>query len=286
MSSVRDQVAFITGAASGIGYALTARCLDQGMRVMLADLDVQSLDRAAAALGGKGELATVACDVASIETLEQARQQTIDCFGSVHWLVNNAGVLCEGNVGEMPVERWRWAVDVNILGVVYGTETFLPELRKNPATARILNTASVGGHIGFAGMPAYCATKHAVVGFSEALREQLAAEGISVSTLCPGFVRTQITRTDRYAEGGAENPAVAEAVERGMAPEVVAEFAFEETLARQPYIFTHPGTRGEVLERVATIETAFDRSEASATIQSDPDARRQASRQATEDLHQ
>ena len=109
MSSVRDQVAFITGAASGIGYALTARCLDQGMRVMLADLDVQSLDRAAAALGGKGELATVACDVASIETLEQARQQTIDCFGSVHWLVNNAGVLCEGNVGEMPVERWRWA---------------------------------------------------------------------------------------------------------------------------------------------------------------------------------
>lgn len=283
-------VAFITGAASGIGLALARACGSRGMRVMLADIDAAALDEAVAVLRTEAvDVATVVCDVASEASLRAAAAATIEHFGKVHLLVNNAGVLVVGGAGETSLDTWRWAMDVNVMSVVYGVEIFLPLLRAHGEGGHILNTASVGGHVGFAGVLAYSTTKHAVVGYSESLADQLKAEGIGVSALCPGFTHTRIADTGRFEENreGGEHEAkgFGQAVEAGMSPDVVARFALDQIEQDALFIFTHPGTRGEVAQRWPVISAAFDSTEASDVIMADPDARRIPSKEDVEDLY-
>lgn len=290
MKELRGKTAFITGAASGIGFSLARACGELGMRVMLADIDREQLDLAVAGLTDAGvDAAGVVCDVTSEESLRAAAHATIEQFGKVHLLVNNAGVLVVGGVGENSLGTWRWALDVNVMGVVNGVEVFLPLLRDHGEGAHILNTASVGGHVGFGGVLAYSTTKHAVIGYTEALADQLKDEGIGVSALCPGFTRTRIADTERF-EGNREGDVGADrgfgaAVESGMSPDVVARYALEQVQAGALYIFTHPGTRGEVAERWPIISAAFDATEASEIINSDPDAKRVARKDEVDELY-
>lgn len=235
------------------------------------------------------DTAGVECDVSSEESLRLAAAATIERFGKIHMLVNNAGVLTVGGAGETSLDTWRWAIDVNVLGVVYGVEVFLPLIRSHGEGGHILNTASVGGHVGFSGVLAYTTTKHAIVGYTESLAEQLAAEGIGVSALCPGFTNTRIADTDRF-EGNREGTTDGDlgfgaAVESGMSPDVVASFALQQVQQGALYIFTHPGTRGEVQQRWRLISAAFDASDASEVINSDPDARRVANKGDVENLY-
>lgn len=286
MTDLTGKTAFITGGASGIGLALGGACARQGMNVMLADIDDGALHTSAADLADAGlELATTVCDVADSEALKAAAELTANRFGEVHMLFNNAGVFFTGGAGETSLERWRWAVDVNFMSVVYGVEAFLPLLRRHGEGGHIVNTASVAGHVGFAGTAAYAATKHAVVGYSESIAAQLQGEGIKVSVLCPGFVNTRIAETERYGEDDADYSAVTAAVRSGMSADVVAEFTLEQALAGAMFIFTHPGTRGEVEARFPRISAAFDQTEASELINSDPDAQRVATKEGIEDLH-
>lgn len=279
MEDLRGKVAFITGAASGIGLALARACGAEGMKVMVADIDLQALDTAVAQLRNEQiDAAGVFCDVTSEQSLQVAAGGAIERFGKVHMLVNNAGVLVVGGAGDNTLDTWRWAMDVNVMGVIYGTEIFLPLIREHGEGGHILNTASVGGHVAYGGVLAYSTTKHAVVGYTEALADQLKDETIGVSALCPGFTNTRIAATERFdanqESGAVKDSGFVEAVEAGMSPEVVATFTLEQVKQDALYIFTHPGTRGELAQRWSVISGAFDATDASKVINSDPDAKR------------
>ncbi len=281
MTDLKGKVAFITGGASGIGLALARVCGVQGMKVFLADIDRSALDEAVASLADEGiVVAAAVCDVSDIDSLRSVAQETISRFGKVHLLVNNAGVLAVGGAGETSVDTWRRTLDINVLGVVYGVEVFLPLIREHGEGGHILNTASVGGHVGYAGVLAYNTTKFAVVGYTESLADQLREENIGVSMLCPGFTNTRIAQMQRYGDSEAGNDgadsAFGQAVQAGMSAAVVAGFTIEQVQRDALYIFTHPGTRGEVEERFPQISAAFDVTDASELVNSDPDARRQA----------
>lgn len=291
MLNLNDKVAFITGAASGIGFAMARACGEQGMRVMLADIDPSALNDAVDTLQNEGiGAASVVCDVASEESLRAAAAATLEVFGKVHLLVNNAGVLVVGGAGDIDSDTWRWALDVNVLGVVFGVEVFLPLLREHGEGAHILNTASVGGHVGYAGVLAYNTTKFAVVGYTESLADQLKDEDIGVSMLCPGFTNTRIADHGRFESSDSntedKDSGFGDAVQSGMSPAVVAGFALQQVQQNALYIFSHPGTRGEVEERFPVISAAFDVTDASELINSDPDAGRVAEKDGVSGLYQ
>lgn len=256
---------------------------------MLADIDQIALDSACAAMQSQGiDCASVTCDVTSEEALRAAAEATIKQFGKVHMLINNAGVLVVGGVGDNSMDTWRWALNVNVMGVVCGVEVFLPLIRSHGEGGHILNTASVGGHVGFGGVHAYCTSKHAVIGYTESLAVQLQGENIGVSALCPGFTNTRIGEMDRFVDNREGNVGqdmgFIEAVQSGMSPQVVAQFALEQVQQDVLYIFTHPRTRDEVEARWDAISAAFDAAESSDIISSDPDGNRMAHSDHMEEL--
>lgn len=286
MKDLGNKVAFITGAASGIGFELARECGARGMKVMLADIDEEGLGDAERALRDSDvAVATVRCDVTDPESIRSAAQATTDRFGKVHLLANNAGVYLEGGAGELSLQKWRWVIDANLMSVICGVETFLPLIRTHGEGGHILNTASVAGLVGFAGVASYIATKHAIVGYSESLAWQLESEGIGVSVLCPGFVATRIADIERYGqEGESNNPNVAVAVSQGMSPATVAKFALEQVQSGALHILTHPGSRDVILERYVSLTKALDTAAGSEIIMSDPDSRRIAARDHIEDM--
>ena len=287
MKNLDGKVAFITGAASGIGLELARACGTAGMKVMLADIDSEGLEDAVTELSGAGmDVASAYCDVTDADSIRGAAKDTIKRFGKVHLLTNNAGVYLEGGAGDISLDKWRWVMDVNFMSVVYGVETFLPLIRSHGEGGHILNTASVAGLVGFSGVASYVASKHAVFGYSESIAGQLKDEGIGVSVLCPGFVNTRIADIERYEQDGDQtnNEGVAAAVSQAMSPEVVAKYALEQIQAGASHIFTHPGTRDETMERFEAIGAAYDTTAASEIINSDPDAARIAKKDIIEDL--
>ena len=285
MTSHQDKVAFITGAASGIGRALTMACLEYGMAVVAADRDSAALEGLSATNPStEHRLLTLHCDVTADGALTDAARQTEDVFGPANLLVNNAGSLASGGVGDLAIGDWRRLLEINLLATVAGVEAFLPHLERNAGTAYILNVASVAGHAGFAGLAAYCSSKHAVVGYSEALHYELRETAIGVSVLCPGFVNTHIVDNQLTAAASGDTT-LREAVAAGMSPETVAAHALDEVWDNPLFIFTHPGTEQEVTGRLPHTLSAFQAARESQIIGSDPDAHRQASREVTQNLH-
>jgi NAD(P)-dependent dehydrogenase (short-subunit alcohol dehydrogenase family) len=183
-------VAVLTGAGSGIGRASAGSFARRGARVVVTDID---LERAAAVAGELGGEAVAArCDVTSLADLEAVRDLALDRFGRVDLVMNNVGVLAVGPVEAIPLEGWQRVVDINLLGVVRSNLVFLPVLLER-GSGHIVNTASTAGLLpyGYDRLP-YTATKHAIVGLSEALALYLRPKGIGVSCLCPAGVATNI----------------------------------------------------------------------------------------------
>jgi len=285
MKSHQDKVAFITGAASGIGRALATTCLEHGMAVVAADRDASALARLAAEHPSTEHcLLTLHCDVTADGALAEAALRAEDAFGPVNLLINNAGAFANGGVGDLTLPQWRRLLEINLLATVAGVEAFLPQLERTTGAAHILNLASVAGHAGFAGLAAYCSSKHAVVGYSEALHHELRPKAIGVSVLCPGFVNTSILDNQLTPKGSGDDT-LREAVAAGMSPQAVAAHALAEVWANPLFIFSHPGTEQEVTERQPHIQSAFLAAGESPTIGNDPDAHRQASREVTQSLH-
>jgi NAD(P)-dependent dehydrogenase (short-subunit alcohol dehydrogenase family) len=197
MEELRARVAVVTGAASGIGYALAERFLAEGMKVVLADIEEPALARARAQLDPEGaRTLALRTDVSVWEDVAALADATYGAFGAAHVLCNNAGVA--GAPGGPPgiwnrdLRRWQWILGVNLWGVIHGTHAFLPRMLDRGEDGHVVNTASVAGIV-----PAnsiYSVTKHAVVAFSEAVHLQLAAAKTKVgcSVLCPGLVKTNI----------------------------------------------------------------------------------------------
>jgi NAD(P)-dependent dehydrogenase (short-subunit alcohol dehydrogenase family) len=274
MQDVSGKTAFITGGASGIGLAMAEAFGAAGMQVMLADIEQAALDAAVAHLEERQiRAAGVLCDVSVRAAVEAAAEETIAKFGKVHVVCNNAGVGAGGPVGQVDARDWDWTIEVNLMGVIYGTEAFLPHIRAHGEGGYIVNTASMAGMISPPGMEPYCASKFAVVALSEGWNAQLAPENIGVGVLCPGFVKTNIdksrrNRPDRF--GGAEtsdNLVASEFVQGGIDPARVGRRVLEAIQGNELYIFTHPGMRVAVQDRFGRIMKGFDQADASPALQ-------------------
>jgi NADP-dependent 3-hydroxy acid dehydrogenase YdfG len=201
MSALRFRVVAITGAASGIGAALVRHCLAQGAYVAAADVRDEALRAFAAELGVSGEkLLLTALDVADAAAMKRWAEQVVQHFGYVDALINNAGVALSSHAANTARADMEWLFNVNFWGVVNGCEAFIPYLREQPR-AHIVNLSSLFGLLAVPSQSAYNAAKFAVRGYSEALRQDLAATPIRVCTVHPGGVRTQIARHGRHFQG-------------------------------------------------------------------------------------
>jgi short-subunit dehydrogenase len=191
-------VGVVTGAGSGIGRALALALAREGCGLALADKDAHNVARTAADAkkAGAGTVSTHAVDVADLAAMTRFRDEVKQAHGYVQLLVNNAGVALGGELEELAIEDMRWLFDINFWGAVYGTRLFLPLLRDN-REAQIVNLSSIFGIMAVAGQSAYAASKFAVLGFSEALRHELAGSSVRVTTVHPGGVRTNIARNAR-----------------------------------------------------------------------------------------
>jgi len=263
MDDFKGRIAVVTGAASGIGLAATERFLEEGMKVVLADVEKGRLDEQVARLAkAGGEVLGVVCDVRDPDSVKDLADRTLSHFGGVHVVFNNAGVAPAGPMLETTPEDWRWIVDVNVLGVAYGVTTFGPIL-KEAGEGHIINTASEAGHVSSAVLGMYTATKHAVVGLSESLYRELEGTGVGVHCLCPNLVKTQIFHSERNRDDGADLTAAQTATiaplreaitAMGITPEQVAGDIVEALRQNRFWIFTHDLTRQALAVRYQDIE--------------------------------
>jgi NAD(P)-dependent dehydrogenase (short-subunit alcohol dehydrogenase family) len=201
MQDFEGKVAVVTGGASGIGLALARGFARERMRVVVADVERAALDEVAAGLAdafGADNVLGVPTDVRDDDAVDALAAAAFERFGTVHVLCNNAGVGVGGLTWTVPADRWRWAVDVNLLGVAHGIRAFVPRMIEQ-GEGHVVNTASAAGILTGPAMAPYFATKHAVVALSESLHFDLELTGASVgvSVLCPEWVRTNIADTER-----------------------------------------------------------------------------------------
>jgi NAD(P)-dependent dehydrogenase (short-subunit alcohol dehydrogenase family) len=205
MDVLRDRVAVVTGAASGIGLALAERLAAEGMHVVLADVDPSRLDEAVRQVGH--DAIAVPTDAANWDSVEALAERAYEAFGAVHVLCNNAGVTRSGLAWQFTLEEWRWVLGVNLDGVFHGIKAFVPRMIEQGEPGHVVNTASVSGLLPYQGVAACAASKYGAVGLSETLALDLRELGapIGVSVLCPGPTETQFRVHSR-----ALNPAGAE----------------------------------------------------------------------------
>jgi NAD(P)-dependent dehydrogenase (short-subunit alcohol dehydrogenase family) len=273
----KDKVAVVTGAASGIGRGLAERCVQEGMKVVLADVAEEALRQAEAEMvSWGGTVLAVPTDVSKASDVEALASQTLNTFGAVHLLANNAGVITASDllkpVWESPLADWEWIIEVNLWGVIHGCRVFVPIMLEQNTECHIVNTASAAGLISSSDMGIYKVTKHGIVALSETLYHQLQRRDakIGVSVLCPGSVQTMMLDSlrnplsadspspDDFGAGDQDRLAVFRRnVDGGMPPSQVADRVFAAIRESKLYIVTHDDTRDKVQIRMQDI--LFDR---------------------------
>lgn len=279
MKEFTGKTAFVTGGASGIGLGMARAFGREGMNVVLADINIKAAAEAAEALTAEQiKAAPVFVDVTERAAVREAALEAIAAFGKIHVVCNNAGVAIGGQAGEVKEGDWDWIIDVNLKGVIYGFETFLPLIRSHGEGGHIVNTASLAGLISGPGSEPYSATKYAVVGMSEGWVQQLAPMGVGLSVLCPGFVRTRIANSGRARQGrygvppagrdDAFSALISQAIDSGIDPDIVGARVVEAVKAGDLYIFTDPRFRDIVELRFAAIRAGFDAADASPALKS------------------
>ncbi len=274
MKTLEGKTAFVTGAASGIGLGIATALAQAGVKVMLCDIERAALDTAVEGLRAtNAEVDGVVADVSLKDNLQRAADATLERFGKVHILVNNAGVGGGGDYGTWNDAGWNWVLGVNLLSVVWGIEIFGPLIERHGEGGQIVSTASIAGMVALTN-PAYDVTKFGVVALSEDLRPKLAARGIGVSVLCPGIIRTRIVEAarnipERFAgqvpTAPADGPgtdvlqAVTAAIANGIDPLYVGELVREAIEGDWPHIFTDLQFEPHIDARFAAIKRGFDR---------------------------
>ena len=208
-SNLRGRTVLVTGAGSGIGRETALLAARRGADLVICDVNQAGLAEVETAAGG-GVLAR-RVDVASRDQMRDFAEEVHREAGAVDMLVNNAGVGLGAGFLETELEDWDWIVAVNLMGVVHGCHFFVPRMVERGAGGHVVNLSSMAGYHASPSLAAYSATKFAVLGLSEALREELRPHGIGVTAICPGMINTPITRSAR-ARGALADPAVRERV--------------------------------------------------------------------------
>ncbi|HAD26594.1 MAG TPA: short-chain dehydrogenase [Alphaproteobacteria bacterium] len=241
--------------------------------MMMADIDADELGRAADALKAEGaDVDSLVCDVTVEKSLFDAAQATLDKFGKVNVLCNNAGVSVGGITEELSQQDWDWVIAVNEMGVIYGLRAFLPHIKGNGEAGHVMSTSSMAGLVNAGpGWGPYNATKFAVVGMMEVLYSELKDSPVGVSVLCPGGVNTRINdagkhRPERF--GSSDDRPIAlndigDTLKLGLDPDVVGELVLAGIREDQFYIFTDPRARQWVERRFERIMQGFSWSERS-----------------------
>jgi NAD(P)-dependent dehydrogenase (short-subunit alcohol dehydrogenase family) len=272
MKDLAGKTAFITGAASGIGLGVATSLAQAGVKVMLCDIEQNALDAAVARLKEtNADVSGVKADVSLKAELQAAADATLEKYGEVHIVHNNAGVGGPGGYGAWNDAGWDWTIGVNLMAVIWGVEIFGPLIERHGQGGHIVNTASIAGMISGSGNP-YNVTKFGVVALSEGLRVELAPRNIGVSVLCPGFIRTNIVDSmrnlqDRHADaapvvgsvGVAWLSNIRERVAAGIDPMYVGDLVREAIEGDWPYIFTDNEFEPFIDARFANIKAGFDR---------------------------
>jgi NAD(P)-dependent dehydrogenase (short-subunit alcohol dehydrogenase family) len=260
-------VAVITGSAGGIGRGLAQRCVMEGMRVVLADVEEKKLHETEADLKAEGgDVLAVTCDVSKVDQVKHLADKTLDTYGAVHLLCNNAGVGAGGLISQHTLADWEWVIGVNLWGVIHGVHMFLPIMLEQGTPCHIVNTASVEGLWTRVSGASYQVSKHGVVALLEILKLEMAfAETkVGVSVLCPAAVNTGIVESGRNRPAELQNPPqdapeltpemekrfaeAKKAFETGMAPIEVAAHVFRAVSEDRFFVLTHP-EHNEVIKK-------------------------------------
>ena len=271
---LRNKVAVVTGGGSGIGRGMAHAFAGEGMNVVIGDIEREPAEAVAAELRERGVRAiAVQADVAEPASVDGLAARGYDEFGAVHVLCNNAGVFIGGALADTPPEEWAWLIAVNLMGVVNGVRAFLPRLRLQGGQAHIVNTGSVSGLYPTPNQGAYTATKYAVVGYTERLREELEQEQIGVSVLCPSGVQTRITQSRRNRQQQFGGPIFSEPLPaaRERRPDVLDPMEVGALVVRgikenRLYIHTHLSFKPRCVERFARILADFVPLEAGTSV--------------------
>ncbi len=253
LEDLQGRVAVVTGAASGIGRALTERLARESMTVVAVDVEEPRLATTVAEVrAAGGDVVPAVCDVADADAVTALADRVVDDHGRVDLVCNNAGVAATGALAELSLSTWRWTLGVNLWGVVHGVHAFLPHLLAR-GEGHIVNTASIAGHVCSPGMGPYNVSKFAVVALSETLHQEMLRDdtGVGVSCLCPGFVATDILDSERNRPEPLADPAgagsgfdeetraaIADAYAAQLDPAVVAGLVVDAVRSGAFWVFT------------------------------------------------
>ncbi len=270
MKELFGKVAFITGAASGIGLGIAHALARRGMKIVLADVQKDALEAARQDLEQRqAEVLAIPLDVSDRDAVRRAAEKTVEAFGKVHVLCNNAGVGRSVRLDEATGADWDWVLGVNLNGAVNGLLAFVPLIKSHGEGGHIVNTSSMSGlrYAPDRGQGIYSTTKFALIGMSEALASDLAPFGIGVSVLCPSFVKTQMphsgrNRPDRFggplnANRRPDDPLLTGAL-TGKEPDLVGEYVATGIEENQLHILTDAKERDLVEARMKKISDALE----------------------------
>lgn len=256
-------MAFITGGASGIGFATARALAREGASVVLADIEAAALERAVETLRHEGaDVEGFQCDVGELDAVRRLGDFVYARHGKVNVLFNNAGVAVAGPVWGMRHQDWEWLIRVNLWGVIHGVEVFLHRMLATGEPGHIVNTASFAGLVPNDGLSVYCVTKYGVVALTECLARDLRGTNVSASVLCPMRVATNIDASERNRppEFGALPPAAIRdeaMVGRVISADEVAQRVLDGIRRGDLYIHTHLEARPFVRRRFERIDRAF-----------------------------
>jgi len=265
MEELSGRTAVVTGAGSGLGRAMAERFAAEGMRLLLADIEAAPLEQLHDSLSASGvDVVTQRVDVSLADDIDRLADLAFDRFSAVHVLCNNAGVVKRARAWALTRDDWQWVIGVDLWSVIHAVSAFVPRMLEQPEGGHIVNTASMSGLLPIPNLASYSVAKSGVVALSEALQLDLDAEGspIRVSVLCPGFIATRITDSERNRPAelsdAAPVPEVARTtagVDATMTASEVADHVVDAVRADRFWILTHDRYRDVIQERAAGIGT-------------------------------